>query len=98
MWRWLRNWLARKRAGPGGEPPAPPRLEPRAGDAMFEFQFEHGRWLERLLRDRYPLLRALPESLAETAVRELRREAKIAARRTAGESRGEKRLPSAGNG
>lgn len=95
MWRWLRNWLARERAGAEGRPP--PRLEPRAGDAMFEFQFEHGRWLERLLRDRYPLLRALPETLAETAVRELRREAKVAARKTTSEPRSEKRLPSGEN-
>lgn len=81
MWRRLKRWLARGDAGPAGAQPAPPGQDPGTGDALFEFQWRNGRWLERLLRDRYPLLRALPESLAETAVRELRREAKAAARR-----------------
>jgi hypothetical protein len=78
MWSRLRRWLSGK--GPAEAAPAPPRLDPGAGDALFDFQWRNGRWLERLLRDKYPLLRALPESLAESAVRELRREAKAEGR------------------
>ncbi|MEW5773527.1 MAG: hypothetical protein AB1916_08380 [Thermodesulfobacteriota bacterium] len=81
MWRWLKRWLARGEARPARARAAPPRLDPGAGNALFEFQWRNGRWLERLLRDKYPLLRAMPESLAEIAVRGLRRELKAAAGR-----------------
>lgn len=74
IWRWLRG----REAPDKGRPAAARRIEPAAGDALFSFQWRNGRWLEHLLRDKYPLLRNLPESLAELAVRELRREVREA--------------------